>query len=200
MGAEPLLKIESVPISFEYVESTKPTSHSQSTAKLEITRDRETNNVNIHPQRLHLNMDGFSRSNGKDAVSLDNLSYTATASYDGLGNFRLNVNLSDAMTSDLRYSQVGRDTAAMADTIGTGSNDAEFVNYFPMGDSSISINFDLSGLYGLEDATFEPPELELKVKEMPHLVITYTGGPLYFPKSADPNYQPKENGTLDLEA
>ncbi len=199
MGAEPLLKIESVPISFEYVESKRPTSLSKSTTQLEITRNHDTNGINIRPKRLHLSMDGFKGSNGKDAVSLDNLSYTATAGYDGFGKFRLNVNLSDAMTSDLRYSQVGRSTAAMADTIGMSFN-AEYANYFPMGDSDISINFDLSGLQDFEGVTFEPPELELEVKEMPHLIITYTGGPIYFPKSADPNYVPPEESTFSQEA
>ncbi|MBQ7605756.1 MAG: hypothetical protein IJU59_04650 [Firmicutes bacterium] len=199
MAAEQLLKIETVPISFEYVEKQKPASLSKSIAKLEISHDYNKKAVDVKPERLHLKLDGFSSINSRDAASFDNLSYTATAGYDRLGNLKLNLSVSDAATSELRYSQVGRSSAAMADTIGSGKDD-EFVNYFPLGDSSISISFDLSGINGLDEASFTPPDLELEVKEMSKVVITYVGGPLYFPKSADPNYVPPQENSFSSEA
>ncbi len=198
MGAQQLLQIESVPISFEYVEHKEPASLSRSIAKLEISRSGD-NSVAIKPQKLRLQVDSFSKSNSRDAVSFDNLSYTATAGYVSPGNLRLNVSLSDAMTSDLRFSQVGRTTEAMADTIGTDF-DPEYANYFPSGDSGFSISFDLSGLFGLGEMNFTPPDLELEVKEMPHVVITYVGGPLYVPKSSDPSYDPDSQSTFAAEA
>jgi hypothetical protein len=42
------------------------------------------------------------------------------------------------------------------------------------------------------DTSFLPPDLELKVVEMPKVIIKYVGGPLYIPRSADPNYVPPE--------
>jgi hypothetical protein len=42
------------------------------------------------------------------------------------------------------------------------------------------------------DTSFLPPDLELKVVEMPKVIIKYVGGPLYIPRSADPNYIPPE--------
>lgn len=198
MGAQQLLQIESVPISFEYVEHKDPASLSRSIAKVEISRN-ENKPADVKPEKLHIHVDSFSKSTSRDAVNFDNLSYTATAGYDQMGKLRLNVSFSDAMTSDLRYSQAGRSTEAMVDTIGT-SYDPEFSNFFPSGDSDFSISFDLSGLYGLGEVNFTPPDLELEVKEMPHVVITYVGGPLYVPKSSDPNYQPEDQKSFSAEA
>ena len=198
MGAQQLLKIESVPISFEYVEHKEPASLSRSIAKVEISRN-EGKALEVKPQKLRLQMDSFTKSASRDAASFDNLSYTATAGYDQMGQFRLNVSLSDAMTSDLRFSQVGRSPEAMVDTIGTSFN-PEYANYFPSGDGSFSISFDLSGLFGLEEMNFTPPDLELEVKEMPHVVITYVGGPLYVPKSSDPSYDPNSQTGFEAKA
>ena len=199
MATGPLLKIETVPISYEFVESKQPASLSHSIAKLQVSHDYDKKAVDIKPEKLHLKLDGFSSINSRDAGSLKNLSYTATAGYDDLGKLTLNLNITDEETGKLRYSQVGRSSAAMADTIGTGKGD-DFVNYFPLGDSDISISFDLSGLHDAEDVSFTPPDLELKVKEMPKVIITYVGGPLYFPKSADPNYVPEQGSTFSSEA
>jgi hypothetical protein len=42
------------------------------------------------------------------------------------------------------------------------------------------------------DWIFVPGKIEIDIKQMPKLEIEYTGGPIYFPRSADPNYIPPE--------
>jgi len=202
---QPLLQIETVPISFEYVEKQKPLSMS-SVAKLEITRDHNAVDIKSNPVRIK--MDSFQKSSGTPAT----LSYTAADfSFDNQGNATLNLNFED-IGDDVRYAQVGRSFAGMA-TAASGSKaepavnrfptgeGEQFQNRFPLGNSNISISFDLSGIRGIDDnTTFTPPDLELEVKERAHVVITYVGGPLYFPVSADPNYEPPAEGSFAAEA
>jgi hypothetical protein len=67
------------------------------------------------------------------------------------------------------------------------------------GDSPIAhmkINFDMKKTPesmqlndGLE-TSFIPPEIQMDIVEHPKVVIKYIGGPIYFPRSSDPNYQP----------
>ena len=37
---------------------------------------------------------------------------------------------------------------------------------------------------------FTPGDIELIVEQEPEVIIKYTGGPIYVPRSADPNYEP----------
>ena len=37
---------------------------------------------------------------------------------------------------------------------------------------------------------FTPGDIEISVAQRPSLTIKYTGGPIYVPRSSDPNYQP----------
>jgi hypothetical protein len=43
-----------------------------------------------------------------------------------------------------------------------------------------------------KDWVFVPGKIEIDIKQYPRLEIEYTGGPIYFPRSADPNYVPPE--------
>ncbi|HZK02765.1 MAG TPA: hypothetical protein VFC96_07880, partial [Anaerovoracaceae bacterium] len=36
--------------------------------------------------------------------------------------------------------------------------------------------------------SFTPPSFEVEILERPKVIIKYVGGPIYIPKSADPNY------------
>ncbi len=37
---------------------------------------------------------------------------------------------------------------------------------------------------------FTPGDIELIVEQQPKVIIKYMGGPIYVPRSADPNYEP----------
>jgi hypothetical protein len=37
--------------------------------------------------------------------------------------------------------------------------------------------------------------LEFEITEYPKVIIKYVGGPIYFPRSADPNYEPPASDT-----
>jgi hypothetical protein len=60
----------------------------------------------------------------------------------------------------------------------------------------LKIDFDMAKLTEAQAATqstetdFIPPDLEVEIVEYPKVIIKYIGGPIYFPRSADPNYEP----------
>jgi hypothetical protein len=37
---------------------------------------------------------------------------------------------------------------------------------------------------------FTPGDIEISMERRPEVIIKYTGGPIYVPRSADPNYEP----------
>lgn len=65
-------------------------------------------------------------------------------------------------------------------------------------DGTLSINYSMqntdkrSEAYFMERPEFEfiPGSIEFIIEQMPELDIEYLGDPIYFPRSADPNYEP----------
>lgn len=184
---KPLIQIETVPISIEYVE--KKTTHTSSqSASLKISQ--QENRMTIQSNPINIPMDSYESNSFMD---WNNLSYTATAQYSGDGNLSMNVQMGNYNTSSFNYNQISRGI----------DNIISFVpqvlsNSPASGFKSMQINFDMSQLAGglpsvdNIDTSFLPPDLELKVVERPKVIIKYVGGPLYIPKSADPNYVPPE--------
>lgn len=179
-----LISIETVPMSIEYVEK-KPTKMSSSgLAKLRIERALD-NSVSIKSDAVSIRMDSYDQGTG---VPTRPLTYTATARYMGGGNLNLNVHMDEDGENFFHFGRMAADIGSMADAIPPAQPSDH--------SGSIRMNFDLSQLsvdmlptadFG---ASFTPPDLELKVVERAEVIIKYVGGPIYIPKSADPNYEP----------
>jgi hypothetical protein len=186
---KPLITIETVPISIEYVEKAETHKSSQS-ANLKISQ--QDDRVTIQSNPIHISMDSFEPGSAAD---LRGLSYTATAQYSSDGNLSMNVQMdskSNTNTNAFSFNQVSRGIDNIVDHVPKAESKASY------GFESMQINFDMSQLDGglpsmnNIDTSFLPPDLELKVVEMPKVIIKYVGGPLYIPRSADPNYVPPE--------
>ncbi|MCR5481985.1 MAG: hypothetical protein K6F52_04235 [Clostridia bacterium] len=184
---QPYITIETVPISIEYVEKEPVKSQAPRMAKLEITK--ENNQVNIKSNPIGIKMDSFQPG------STNPVSYTATAGYDAAGRLSMDINFTGIETGAdfdaARYSQVSRGIDSMMDTVPTRSASGLPVSNSTIGPGTLKIKFDLSNVSGLtsENVEFQPPDLELKVTERPEVIIKYIGGPLYFPRSADPKFE-----------
>lgn len=184
---KPLITIETVPISIEYVEK-KMTHTSSQSASLRISK--QDNRMTIQSNPIDIPMDSFRPSH---SVDWHNLSYTATAQYSSDGNLSMNIRMENHDAGSFKYDKISR---GIDNIIGflpqMSSKGADY------GFESMQINFDMSrlpgGLPSVDNlnTSFLPPDLELKVVEMPRVIIKYVGGPLYIPKSADPNYIPPE--------
>lgn len=183
---QPYITIETVPISIEYVEKEPVKSQAPRMAKLEITK--ENNQVNIKSNPIGIKMDSFQPGNANP------LSYTATAGYDGAGRLSMDISFTGIETGadfdTSRYNQVSRGIDSMMDTVPGRSPSGLPISNATIGPGTLKINFDLSNVNGIdsEDVEFQPPDLELKVTQRPEVIIKYVGGPLYFPRSADPKF------------
>lgn len=180
-----LITIETVPISIEYTEKSPVTSASQ--ARLNIAK--QDNAMTIKSNPIRFKMDSFELNKSTDSY---NLSYTASVQYSNDGNLKLNVKMDNEDTASFLFKQFGRGIDNIMDFL------PKSVQEIPHISESMHINFDMSQLPSCLptldniDTSFLPPDIEIKVVERPKVIIKYVGGPLYIPRSADPNYVPPE--------
>ncbi|MDD4584108.1 MAG: hypothetical protein PHR60_08005 [Eubacteriales bacterium] len=177
---QPLITIETVPISIEYVEKPSTRSSVKQSADLHISRLNNRMTIQSNPINIQLR-DTFETSS---SIDWNSLTYTASAYYSKDGNLRMNIQMEDIDATTFLFHQFGRGIDNIMD-------------FLP--NRSMHINFDLSQLPGglpevnNIDTSFLPPDIEIKVVERPKVIIKYVGGPLYIPRSSDPNYDPPDN-------
>lgn len=201
---EPLIEIKSVPIEVELKISPAKLEYTRGSADLEISRNE--GGLSIRSRPIRLNLDTFeSRSSirptpvqsveqnvqkGTQAV------YEATATYARQGQLLLNAKIGQELVT--QFAAQSQETNAMNNV------NVEFlprvgpeINWDP---AEMNIRFEMDKLnfdWRLNQTNFEfiPGSIEVSVTQQPDVVITYVGGPLYVPASADPNYVP-----IDVEA
>lgn len=186
---QPLITIENVPISIEYVESDAPKKvNVQSATSLSISRHRDMTTIKSNPINIP-----FKDSFVSTAKKHKNIfSYTATASYTENGKLKVNVQM-DEETSEFLFMQFNRGIDNMIGLLPQTQAEKP-PSYF-------QIDFDISHLptelVALDvDTSFTPPDLEIRVVEYPKVIIKYIGGPIYIPRSADPNYEEPQKANL----
>lgn len=184
---DPLLKITSIPISVEVVVTRGQFEANEDYPKADLSQPaRDTVQIEAQPLTIDLNKpaltDRFTQapvqgaenvpSDGKEDVlrlAFNGTAAVKTDSYEAQRQFRS----IDSVLSDMPRSSVS------------------------WADGTLNVQYQASVGSGvsLEDINqsrfiFVPGSIEFVVKELPHVEIEYTGGPMYFPRSADPNYQP----------
>jgi hypothetical protein len=186
---QPLITIENVPISIEYVESDAPKKvNVQSATSLSISRHRDMTTIKSNPINIP-----FKDSFVSTAKKHKNIfSYTATASYTENGKLKVNVQM-DEETSEFLFMQFNRGIDNMIGLLPQTQAEKP-PSYF-------QIDFDISHLPTElvapdVDTSFTPPDLEIRVVEYPKVIIKYIGGPIYIPRSADPNYEEPQKANL----
>ena len=184
-----LITIETVPISIKY-EATQPAPAAKELtegAGSSAENDRGPKVSQASPAKpIRIRTDSFVHSR---SVGVYNLTYTATARYNENGKLKLNVQMNGADGNDLVFRRFGRD---IRDVMSRVLEAEEGSAYDP---ESMVLDFDLEGLNDKAPGSsntgraFTPPDFELEILEMPKVIIKYVGGPIYIPKSADPNYE-----------
>ena len=179
---QPLITIENVPISIEYVESDSPKKLSvQSATSLSIHRQKDMTSIKSKPINISFKDSFVSTTRRHRNI----FSYTATASYTDNGKLKMNVQM-DEESSEFLYMQFNRGIDNMIGLLPQTQAERP-PSYF-------QIDFDISHLPTEliapdVDTSFTPPDLEIRVVEYPKVIIKYIGGPIYIPRSADPNYE-----------
>lgn len=195
----PLIEIKSVPIEIEMKVSHAKLEYTRGTADLEISREK--GGLSIRSKPIQLNIDTFEARNsvvpttmrsieqsaqrGKQAV------YEATAQYARQGQLLLTAKVGEEMVT--RFA-----AEAQAKNVKTNVGIDFIPKTGPELDwqpSELNIRFEMDKLnfdWRLNQQHFEftPGSIEISVTQRPDVVITYVGGPIYVPRSSDPNYQP----------
>ncbi|HPZ59249.1 MAG TPA: hypothetical protein PK645_01715 [Bacillota bacterium] len=182
-----LITIETIPISIRYVK-VDPETNENGLAKINNITNNKAKPHDTAPKKhgpAPARADTFVQSK---PAGIYNLTYRATAHYGENGNVRLNVQMEDSEENAQVFRHIGRDIQNMIAHI-LNKEDS------PVELQGIQLNLDFSQLNvapgsGNTGNTYTPPDFELEILEMPKVVIKYVGGPIYIPRSADPNYEP----------
>ena len=179
----PLLEITRVPIEIQVKTTDATLEYSRGTVEMEVSRE-ESGNVNVRSRPAQLRLDTFERRGAarptvRQAPSAP--TYEATSAYADQGAITLSARIGQQSgaaasgeydpTAYLPFNNGGEDSGSME------------IRY-----QMDKLNFDWK--IGKGEFKFTPGDIEFTVEQMPSITIKYNGGPIYVPRSADPNYKP----------
>lgn len=181
---EQLITIETVPIKFEYVKKEPLVLTAVHNQNAKSDNEEVSREVQSNPIRIALN-DSFEPSTD---YQWDNSTYTATAKVGNDGKLELQVQMEDGQAKPIHFKHLVRgidEMAGMMASTETQTSVASPSMVIPIDTSSIG-----GGMPSVNNANMEVmlPDIELKITQRPQVIIKYVGGPIYFPRSADPNY------------
>jgi len=195
----PLIEIKTVPIEIQMKTTHASLEYTRGTAEMEIRRD--SGGLNIKSRPIKLKLDTFEARNSITPTTMRSVeqaaqkgqqsAYSATATYARHGKLFLNARLGEDVVAQIASERTNQDlqlNAALDFLPKTGVN-----IQFEEGDIQIryemdKLNFDWKIDSG--EFKFTPGDIEISVAQRPDVIIKYVGGPIYVPRSADPNYEP----------
>lgn len=200
----PLIEIKTVPIEIQMKTTRASLEYTRGTAEMEISRD--SGGLNIKSRPIKLKLDTFEARNSITPTTMRSVeqtaqkgqqaAYSATATYAQHGKLFLNARLGEDVVGRIASERTNRDlelSSALEFLPKTGVN-----IQFEEGDIQIryemdKLNFDWKIDSG--EFKFTPGDIEISVAQRPNVIIKYVGGPIYVPRSSDPNYEP-----IDVQA
>ena len=200
----PLIEIKNVPIEIEMKISHAKLEHTRGTADLEISRDK--GGLSIRTKPIRVNIDTFEARNSVCPTTITSIKqnaergkqavYEATATYAQQGQLLLNAKIGQELVTQFAAESMMKDVKTNVGIDFIPKTGAE-LSWDP---GELNIRFEMDKVnfdWRMSQPQFEftPGDIELSVTQRPDVVITYVGGPIYVPRSADPNYTP-----IDVEA
>lgn len=195
---EQLIEIKTVPISIEFKTTAGEYKPAKSTAELEMQTDKGGLEIKSKPIKLNIDTYEARKSAGNGSVTDSVKSYGAagkqaafhaTARYVEEGNILMNVELNDEAFQQIADVRLGNNEHKTPNIKWIPDCPAD-ITWEP-GDMTIKyemdkLNFDFK--QNKQPLKFVPGDIELVVTQRPQVIVTYIGGPIYVPPSADPNY------------
>lgn len=200
----PLIEIKTVPIEIEMKVSHAKLEYTRGTADLEISRG--DGGLQIKSKPIRLNIDTFEARNSITPTAIRSIEqraekgkqavYEATATYARQGQLLLNAKIGEELITQFAKEAMTRDVKSNVGIEFLPSVGPE-ISWDP---GELNIRYEMDKLnfdWRVMNPQFEftPGDIEISVTQQPDVVITYVGGPIYVPRSSDPNYQP-----IDVEA
>lgn len=192
----PLIRITTVPISFEFKVNNARLEKSSGTAELNLTRDK--GGLRIQSNNIKLSLDTFEARNSVSPTAIRSIeqasdegktaAYEAIARYTNEGTIMMDAKFNGKALDQIFASRAQLPTGEF--TVGfTPSTGAEI----SWSDPDISIQYEMDKLnfeFKLANGDFEfiPGNIEVSITQYPDVQIEYIGKPLYVPPSADPDY------------
>lgn len=195
---EQLLSIKHIPIKvevnvtrgeFKRVENSAPNAPSVKVSSKKGGGLR----LQAEPYRMEIpesrNYDAYIPSGNYDSGFT--LTYEAVAKLAEGGNSAVGIKQSGEMRQ-FSAKRASRSIESVLQSLPKNKNSA--VSY---ADGVLSVNYQMTGTESVAELTSSHPEfefipgsIEFIISQMPELDIEYLGDPIYFPRSADPNYEP----------
>ncbi|MBQ3161497.1 MAG: hypothetical protein IJC04_05160 [Oscillospiraceae bacterium] len=194
---EQLLSIKHVPIKVEVKvqrAELKPVENNTSSAPSVQVSAKQGGGVRVqaNPYRVNLSENRNYDSYVPSANSENSFSLT----YEAIAKIAENGNVQGADNSQFA-AQKSKSIESVLQSLPKGKNNAVSyadgtlsINYQMPENQSVDITADMAGF------EFVPGSIEFVVTQMPEIDIEYLGDPIYFPRSADPNYE----APLDVKA
>jgi len=193
----PLIEIKSVPIELQFKTTNASLEYTRGTAEMEISRS-EQGGVNVRSRPIQVKLDTFEQRGGQFSAATAAVSasvgqqptqaqYEATSAYADEGQIQLSARIGKSIPQQSAVpAQTGSGYVAPEIETGVSVNweDGAMQIRYAMD----KLNFDWKIDKG--EFKFTPGDIEISIAQKPSLTIKYTGGPIYVPRSADPNYQP----------
>lgn len=223
----PLIEITSVPIEIRMKTTSASLEYTRGTAEMEISRSDKGIDIKSRPIQLKLDTFEQRRASEHRAAAPATAAvtpqgvnstpagtptapaereaaYEATSAYSEQGQIMLNA----------RFGQQGQMTQADRGTIPDAVRESlnqesepllspETLEEFKLEDGQMEIRYEMDKLnfdWKIDRGSFEftPGDIEITVEQRPKVIIKYVGGPIYVPRSADPNYEPADQ--VDVKA
>ena len=192
----PLIEIKSVPIELQFKTTNASLEHTSGTVELEVSRS-EQGGVNVRSRPTQVQLDTFDQRGGKFAAANaavnaavgQQAQYQATSAYAEEGQIQLSARIGQSIPQSAAVAQGGSGY-----TVPEHMNPSSGVNV-QWEDGAMEIRYAMDKLnfdwkIDRGEFKFTPGDIEISVAQKPSLTIKYTGGPIYVPRSSDPNYQP----------
>lgn len=204
---EQLLEIKTIPIKYELKVNHASLEYQNSTAEVEISRDKGGMKIKSRPIKLHL--DTYEARNSvvpttktmisQKAQQGKNVAYNATANYVREGQLLLNAKVGQGaeVLNQIFAERTAEPTGDFVlDFIPKGGANIEWEEpEFNIEYQMDKLNFDTKIEKG--DIQFIPGNIELSILQYPDIEIEYVGGPIYVPPSAAEIF---EGHQIDVEA
>lgn len=204
---EPLIRITTIPISYELKINNAKLERRNGTAELEISRDKGGMHIKSRPIRV--NIDTFEarssyvpttkRAIAQAAQSGKSAAYEATAQFAKEGQLMLNTKIGEGGDT---LNQIFAQRTALP----TGEFQLDFIPKtganIDWDESSLLIEYQMDKLnfdwkVGKGEVEFIPGDIQLSVSQYPEVNIEYIGEPIYVPPSAAEKFT---GGNIDVTA
>lgn len=186
---EQLLSIKHIPIKVEVKvqrAELKPVENNAGTPSVQVSA-KQGGGLRLQAEPYRMNL---SESRNYDAYVPSVSDGGITLTYEAIAKLADNGTV-QGINNEFTAQKASRSIESVLQSLPKSRNSA--VSY---ADGTLSINYQMSGNQSVDIAAgttefeFIPGSIEFIVTQMPELDIEYVGDPIYFPRSANPNYEP----------